>query len=443
MSDIVTAPFQDPMESFQKGINFGSGIRKMQAEAQAAEEAKKQAAAKAAAEADRQARLSDFNSKLRSGTVTPQDYMIMSQDMSKDQNEAFQAGWKMLDSQKQDAALKDTGELFAAFQSGNTDLALSMMDNHIKALENSGNAQQAQAMSALRDAAKVDPQAVGAYFGTTLGRMGEGGKTVLENALKLQREDGQNTTAAGISLTQAQTREANARTQDLLDKSLEAKKTGGLAPDQVIAKEAELRQEFYGRQKAYIEADRNLSNIRDSAKDASGAGDVALVTSFMKMLDPGSVVRETEFANARDTAGLLGQLRSMATKVQNGQFLTPEQRASFARLAEKYMAPVQSRKENDTRTFKRIVNNYGLNWENVANVEEAKPQQGSTMGQGGADYLAGLKAFLKQNNPGAEAKIDAATSLTDLSVSFPNGVKTYEGRKGPVPSTQPVREVSY
>ena len=444
MSDIVTAQFKDPMESFRESFNFGSGIRKMQAEAEAADQARKDAEAKAAAAADRQARLSSFNSKLRSGQATIQDYMIMSGDMSKDQNDAMQAGWKMLDSEKQASALKDTGELFAALQSGQTDLALSMMDRHIKAFENSGSTQEAQAMSALRDAAKVDPLAVGAYFGTTLGRMGEGGKSVLENALKLQAGPaGRNKQYQDTALVEAQVAETKARTEGLLADSEAAKKAGGLAPDQIITKEGDLRKEYYGRAKAYIDADRTLLNIRESAKDASGAGDVALVTSFMKMLDPGSVVRESEFATARDTAGLLGQLKSIASKVQSGQFLTPEQRSAFAGLAEKYMAPVKTRQKVDEATFKRIVKNYGLNWENVSDVTQEKPKPQTTQGQGGMDYLTGLKAFLKQNNPGAEAKIDAAKYLDDLVYHYPNGVKAYAGQKGAAPAAQPIREGNF
>jgi hypothetical protein len=434
MSDITT--FADPMESFQSAFKFGAGIRQMQAQAQAAEQARKDAEAKAAAEADRQARLADFSSKLRDGTATTQDYMIMSGDMSKDQNDAMQEGFKQLDSVKQQAELKDTGELFAALQSGQKDLALSMMDNQIKALENSGSPADAQAMKMLRDAAQIDPLAVAGYFGTTLGRMGTEGKDILDNALKLQRgPGGQNKQYQDTALVEAQVAETKARTDKLLADSEEAKKRGGLTPEQVIDKEKDLRTEFYGRQKAYIEAERNLSNIRDSAKDASGAGDVALVTSFMKMLDPGSVVRETEFANARDTAGLLGQLRSMATKVQSGQFLTPEQRSAFARLAEQYMTPVKSRQENDTGTFKRIVKNYGLNWENVSNVGE---QSTTTEGQAN---LSGLKEYLKKNNPGSAAAIDTAKSVGDLSSRFPNGVKAYQG--GSPQPRQEVREVDF
>ena len=43
-----------------------------------------------------------------------------------------------------------------------------------------------------------------------------------------------------------------------------------------------------------------------------------MITGFMKMLDPGSVVRETEFATARDTAGLFERLTNEATKIAIG-----------------------------------------------------------------------------------------------------------------------------
>jgi hypothetical protein len=46
----------------------------------------------------------------------------------------------------------------------------------------------------------------------------------------------------------------------------------------------------------------------------------------MKMLDPGSVVRETEFANAQNTAGLMAKLKNSAKRVQDGQISLESQR---------------------------------------------------------------------------------------------------------------------
>jgi len=62
---------------------------------------------------------------------------------------------------------------------------------------------------------------------------------------------------------------------------------------------------------------------------------------------------------------------------------------------------------------------------------------------GVAEYFWGLKTFLKKGNPGAAERIDAATTVEELSKSFPNGVEAYAGKNRPAPALQEVREVDY
>ena len=56
-----------------------------------------------------------------------------------------------------------------------------------------------------------------------------------------------------------------------------------------------------------IKQDRTVmgmfQNIENATKDGTAAGDLSAIFAFMKMLDPGSVVREQEFANAQNAAG--------------------------------------------------------------------------------------------------------------------------------------------
>lgn len=52
---------------------------------------------------------------------------------------------------------------------------------------------------------------------------------------------------------------------------------------------------------------------------------IAFVYSFMKMLDPGSVVREGEFATAQNAAGVPDQIRNQWNKMLRGEFLNPQQ----------------------------------------------------------------------------------------------------------------------
>lgn len=70
---------------------------------------------------------------------------------------------------------------------------------------------------------------------------------------------------------------------------------------------------------------------RDS--DQPGPGDIALITSFMKALDPGSVVRETEFATAENAGGVPERVRNAYNKFVSGGKLTPEIKREFAETA--------------------------------------------------------------------------------------------------------------
>ena len=67
-----------------------------------------------------------------------------------------------------------------------------------------------------------------------------------------------------------------------------------------------------------------------SVDDPSPSGDLALIFNFMKVLDPGSVVREGEFATAQNAGGIDQRTRSLYNRITSGERLTPEQRADFA-----------------------------------------------------------------------------------------------------------------
>jgi hypothetical protein len=141
--------------------------------------------------------------------------------------------------------------------------------------------------------------------------------------------------------------------------------------EEIVKAERELRNEYVKRSDDFKEAKRNYATIKVSEEQANGPGDVALITSFMKMLDPGSVVRETEFANARDTAGLLETLGNALQKAQTGEFLNPTQRAEFTALAEQYLYAAQNQQLKVRQSLGLTVQSYGLTASNVFGVEVA------------------------------------------------------------------------
>jgi hypothetical protein len=156
---------------------------------------------------------------------------------------------------------------------------------------------------------------------------------------------------------------------------------GTLTLQQKIAEEARLRGEYVKRTEDLSAAERNFSIIETSALDQSGAGDIALVTSFMKMLDPGSVVRETEFATAANAGGLLARLSGTVQQIEDGKFLSEQQRADFKRLAGQYLNAAKTQEQGVQQSYQLIVDNYQLDPVNVFGARAATtpaPDQGAT-----------------------------------------------------------------
>jgi len=111
--------------------------------------------------------------------------------------------------------------------------------------------------------------------------------------------------------------------------------------------EQKLRKEFLGipQVKAFSEQSQAYERIVNSARDPSPAGDLALIFNFMKVLDPGSVVRESEFETAAQATAWLQNseelginvpqpISSAIRKMASGQRLAPEQRQDFLGRAE-------------------------------------------------------------------------------------------------------------
>lgn len=143
-----------------------------------------------------------------------------------------------------------------------------------------------------------------------------------------------------------------------MSKSQDPEKMGGL--------EDTVRKEFLGQAKSYIEIGQAYKKIQESAKDPSAAGDLALIFNYMKILDPGSVVREGEFATAQNAAGIPDRIRAQYNQVLNGQRLAETQRQDFLNQAKNV---TRSQKDNFDQTllpfYRGIVQDRNLKESNV------------------------------------------------------------------------------
>lgn len=85
--------------------------------------------------------------------------------------------------------------------------------------------------------------------------------------------------------------------------------------------------------KNYNTAQEQLNKVLAGAEQDSAAGDVSLIFTFMKVLDPTSVVREGEQATASNAAGIPSRVRNAFNKALTGEKLSEEQRKDFVNTA--------------------------------------------------------------------------------------------------------------
>jgi hypothetical protein len=88
--------------------------------------------------------------------------------------------------------------------------------------------------------------------------------------------------------------------------------------------------------KSYYVQSQFFKNAVEARKDTSGASDIALVFAFMKVLDPGSVVRETEFATAAGAAGVSSSVVASISYLVGGGKLSDEARGQLFTECWKY-----------------------------------------------------------------------------------------------------------
>ena len=126
-----------------------------------------------------------------------------------------------------------------------------------------------------------------------------------------------------------------------------------------------LRKSFDSASKDFVKIRDAFGRIVASAKDPSAAGDLALIFNYMKVLDPGSVVRESEFATAQNAAGVPDRIRNIWNRVLRGERLGTDQRADFVSRAEALFDSQLRFQEANVERFSGLAIAFDLDPENV------------------------------------------------------------------------------
>jgi len=128
--------------------------------------------------------------------------------------------------------------------------------------------------------------------------------------------------------------------------------------DEKIGYANQLRDEYSNQTKNYREV-RDAYNKIENSSD-TGVGDISLITAYMKMIDPASSVRETEFANAEEASGYLRKVYNIDAKITKGNRLDPATRKDFMNEAKTIFGTYQTQKDSLTDEYSRLAGEIGV-----------------------------------------------------------------------------------
>ena len=140
-----------------------------------------------------------------------------------------------------------------------------------------------------------------------------------------------------------------------------------------------------------------ITSSSDAAMRGDAAAQIAMVFAFMKMQDPGSVVRESEYATAENARGVAEDVRNMYNRLLKGTRLTPEQVQRFTAQAGRSVGYWRRRQDSTQAQYRRRIESRDYNPDNVL-----FDYFGAVPGADGASDTGPPPAFMDMGDPFAE-----------------------------------------
>ncbi len=204
----------------------------------------------------------------------------------------------------------------------------------------------------------------------------------------------------------------------------------------------DLRKEYNSHPvtKDTVQLVTNYKKISAAAesKNPTGATDISLVYSFMKMNDPGSTVREGEYATAENSGGIPPKLMNLYNKIVEGVRLTPSQRADFHEASKSLLnGQLDLQNEQDDR-YAALAKQFKVPAESIIDPTFAKLRQtlaketprAAPPGPGEAQAAAGGDRALPK--PGTRIKVGGV-----LGTVAPDGIHFIPDDPENQPATPP------
>ena len=191
--------------------------------------------------------------------------------------------------------------------------------------------------------------------------------------------------------------------------------TGKIARDQTES----LQKLFTGNSvvKDFNTATSQYEKLLTSSERETAAGDMSMIFTYMKILDPTSVVREGEQATASNAAGVPDRVRNFYNKTITGQKLTTKQRADFVQTGTQLYNTNIKQFDAFKNSFMPSLNEYKIEPNKVFLSSDLRPKQvklkdGSIIDSSQASVIgfdSATKSIIYQLPDGRQFKIKKIT----------------------------------
>lgn len=215
--------------------------------------------------------------------------------------------------------------------------------------------------------------AAGGQAGVAAANMGIQG---LENDRKMAHEDAIKKSANDLKLAELRRehdKDANSEKWKQKEFDQKGQQFSAEQGNKNVHNEMQLSSNFVTNQlvKDTQDSSVGIQKIREAFADQTNSknpnqfNDMALIFNYMKVLDPGSVVREGEYATAQKNAGLLERMGVSVDKIKDGSSLSVDQRQKIAEAAELQFDATLQKYHSFKQSYDSTAQRYGLNPENV------------------------------------------------------------------------------
>ena len=141
-------------------------------------------------------------------------------------------------------------------------------------------------------------------------------------------------------------------------------------PEDTQGRVDKLRSRYDSFTKDLRQVDAAFRKVNKAPETASG--DMSLIFGFMKLLDPGSTVREGEFASAEEATGVPTRILNAYNRALRGERLSPEQREDFKATAKQTFDAQQESADSQIATLLQQADQDGVSRARVLGAENLR-----------------------------------------------------------------------